>query len=721
MKFILKMSLSTRIIIGALLGIFTGLFFGEAAGWLVIVGNGFIKLLQMTILPYIVASLILGIGSLSFKNAKSLAWKGGVLLCVFWGLALSVIMVMPIIFPQMESGAFFSVSSVIPKGEVDYLGIYIPSNPFNALSSSTIPAVVLFCLCIGIAMISMGEEKKPLLDILRLCCTALTKVAHFVVGLTPFGVFAIAAAASGTMTVEEFGRLQVYFVTFIGSALLLAVVIYPFLTSMLTPFKYGDIVNLSKDALVTAFATGNLFVILPIITENSKALFKKYNCGDEETESLMDVIIPIYFNFPDSGKLMSLLFVMFSAWFIGSPMPIANYPEFIFAGFFSFFGGVDMALPYLLDSFHIPKDLFQLYMVAGIINGRFGTLLAAMDLIAFTLICTGSLIGLVKFRLRRMVIYSSLMLGISIAVIILLKITLNYTFKNNYKENKILENMFIHEKAPCKVFKNLQSTGMIKEVLSKAPTLARIMNRKLIRVGYNPDTIPFSYFNGKGDLVGYDIAMAHHLATALKCKLEFYPVEYKDVNKQLDSGNIDIAMSGLSVSITELTRVDFTRPYMTMTMAFVVKSYHKDKFESQKALTKNKNLRIATTWNSSVIPMIKQYLPEAKIELLKTNQDFFTGKVKADALLISAEAGSAWTLKYPTYSVALPQPLLYKTEAAYAVAKNNPDLLIFLSQWLSLAQLNGVMEKEYNYWILGHNKDNQKSRWCIKTDVLGWK
>jgi ABC-type amino acid transport substrate-binding protein len=379
-----------------------------------------------------------------------------------------------------------------------------------------------------------------------------------------------------------------------------------------------------------------------------------------------------------------------------------------------------MALPYLLDSFQIPKDLFQLYMVAGIINGRFGTLLAAMDLIAFTLICTGSLIGLVKFRLRRMVVYSSLMLGISILVIVMLKLTLNYTFKNDYKENKILESMVIRDQAPAKVWKDLQSTGMIKEALSKSPTLARIMKRKLIRIGYNPDTIPFSYFNGKGELVGYDIAMAHHLAIALKCKLEFYPVEYKDVNKQLDSGNIDIAMSGLNISIQELTKVDFTRPYMTMTMAFVVKSYHKGNFESQTALAKNKNLRIATIWNSSVVPMIKKYLPHAKIEVIKNNQDFFTGKVKADALLISAEAGSAWTLKYPAYSVAIPQPLLYKTEAAYAVAKNNPDLLIFLSQWIALAQLNGVIEKEYNYWILGLDKDNKKPRWSIKKNVLGW-
>jgi len=108
------------------------------------------------------------------------------------------------------------------------------------------------------------------------------------------------------------------------------------------------------------------------------------------------------------------------------------------------------------------------------------------------------------------------------------------------------------------------------------------------------------------------------------------------------------------------------------------------------------------------------------IVLIKNNQHFFTGEVKANVLIISAEAGSERTLKHPTYSVAIPKPLLYKTEAAYAVAKNNPDLLIFLSQWLALAKLNGVMAKEYDYWILGIDNYNQKKRWCNKSNVLKW-
>ena len=50
---------------------------------------------------------------------------------------------------------------------------------------------------------------------LDLILDALIKVANYIVYLTPIGVFAISASAAGTMTVAEFGRLQVYFIAFI--------------------------------------------------------------------------------------------------------------------------------------------------------------------------------------------------------------------------------------------------------------------------------------------------------------------------------------------------------------------------------------------------------------------------------------------------------------------------------------------------------------------------
>ena len=59
-----RMSLSTAILAGMVLGILVGIFFGELVGLLDVIGNGFIRLLQMTIL----VSLILGIGGLTYEK-----------------------------------------------------------------------------------------------------------------------------------------------------------------------------------------------------------------------------------------------------------------------------------------------------------------------------------------------------------------------------------------------------------------------------------------------------------------------------------------------------------------------------------------------------------------------------------------------------------------------------------------------------------------------------
>jgi Na+/H+-dicarboxylate symporter/ABC-type amino acid transport substrate-binding protein len=711
-------SLSTCIVISLGLGILCGLFFGESCAWLKIIGDVFIRLLQMSILPYIVVSLILGFGSLSYTNAKRLAVKGCMILVLFWSIALGWIMLVPVMFPSMKTGSFFSTSSVKPAESVNYVELYVPINPFESLANGVIPAVVLFCIGLGIVLLGM-KNKEPLLTVLRPLSDALTKLSYAVVKITPIGVFALAANAAGTMTISEFDRLQVYFVVTILSSLILAFAVFPLLIAMLTPFKYRDILVLSRDVLITAFTTSNLFIVMPTIIERSKMLFDKYDMRSEESDSLMDVVVPIYFNFPNSGKLLSLVFIPFAAWFVGSSLQISQYPEFALTGFCSFFGSVNMALPYLLKNFQLSADLFQLYLIAGVLLGQFLTMLATMDLIAFNLLTVSSLMGKVRFKMARFGVYFGMMATIAVLLLVAAKVVLATTYKSKYTKNTILENMSVKDQVASKVNTNIQSTGYIKDVFSKLPTLSRILERKVIRIGYNPDQLPFTYINGKGEVAGYDAAMANLLASELGCKLEYYPIDYKKINEQLDAGNIDIVMSGVTVSISRLKKMEFTDSYMTLTPALMVKSYKRSEFGNFSALKARSSLTVASV-DRAYAEALKARCPEVKIVILKTNKDFFEKKHNYDALLISAEAGSAWTLKYPDYSVVVPRPMLTRQAVAYAVSKNNPELLLFLNQWLQITKINGGMEKEYEYWILGQDESAKKRRWSIAHDLLGW-
>ncbi|MHC4348933.1 MAG: cation:dicarboxylate symporter family transporter, partial [Planctomycetota bacterium] len=82
-----RLGLSGQILIGLLVGIATGIVLGDLCAGLKVLGDAFIALLQMTVLPYVMFALIANIGGLTWADARRLAARGGLLLLIFWAIA----------------------------------------------------------------------------------------------------------------------------------------------------------------------------------------------------------------------------------------------------------------------------------------------------------------------------------------------------------------------------------------------------------------------------------------------------------------------------------------------------------------------------------------------------------------------------------------------------------------------------------------------------------
>ena len=182
-----------------MLGLFAGIFFGENAAVIVFVGKAYIGLIQMPILLYMVISLLLGIGSLSYEKAGILAITGGIVLVASWFLAFTIVFLMPLAFPSIKAGSFYS-TSLVEVAEVDFIDLYIPVNPFSSLARTVVPAAAVFSVAFGVTLIGV-ENKQSLLDILAATSKTVTRISMMVVKNTPIGVFAIAANAADTMTI----------------------------------------------------------------------------------------------------------------------------------------------------------------------------------------------------------------------------------------------------------------------------------------------------------------------------------------------------------------------------------------------------------------------------------------------------------------------------------------------------------------------------------------
>ena len=111
-----------------------------------------------------------------------------------------------------------------------------------------------------------------------------------------------------------------------------------------------------------------------------------------------------------------------------------------------------------------------------------------------------------------------------------------------------------------------------------------------MRVGYHPDNLPFTYFSETGELIGFDIDMAQLLAREMKVKLEFIPFEFDTMVAQLQAGQFDLIMSGITVTTPRLEKMTYSAPYMKATLAFIVPDHRRNEFARQQ--NRQKYLRV---------------------------------------------------------------------------------------------------------------------------------
>lgn len=722
-----RLGIATQVFIGLGLGLAVGLFFGEKVAFLKLGGDIFIAALQITVIPYVVVALITSLGRLTMHEAKVLGLKAGGVLLVLWAIGLTVVLASPLAFPNWPSASFFSTSQIEAPASVDFLQLYIPSNIFASLAQAVVPAIVVFSILFGVGLIRV-EHKHRLVDLLTTIGDALMTVTGFIGRLAPYGVFAITASAAGTIDVTELARLQVYIVIYIALSLLLSLWILPGLIAVLTPLDRASVLSTFRGPLVTAFATANLLIVLPLLAADGKRLVAKTEAQDgeqkEQEESAIDILIPAAFPFPNLGLIMSLMFVLFGGWFVGSSLSPADYPTLAGAGLAGLFGGTILTLPFLFDMFRLPGDLFQMFITVDVIAARFGTLLAGMHITAIALIGAYSMQGALRLHPLRLLRFAVVSLVLIVAVLVGIRAFYTYVFVAPFTKGDVLTSLsLLGESQPHTVLRDIAEAQPALENQTNG-SLARIREGGLLRVCYRGSDYPSAFFNRNGELVGFDIEMAHRFARQLDVRIEFVPVtSTPDAEERINAGYCDLVMSTMPIAPELTLRFAMTQPVVESATGLVVEDFRRREFQSWDRIRALDGIRVATSDNLATQRFLQQELPAAEPVIFKDNaelDDLLKSRpVPFDVLLMQAEEGAAWTIRYPHFNLVVPSPVRL-VPFGYAVRPGDTELLNFFNAWLLNSKGDGTVQGLYRYWMLGELDEVRPPRWSVARDVLGW-
>ena len=300
--------------IGGAIGILVGLFLGDYAHLIRPVGEVYVLLLEVAVYPYLICSLLHGLGSMAPAQAWRLFRSGWKFYVALWGITFGLLILLAHGIPQASSTSW--VADAAAKGSPSLLEILIPSDPFTALSRNYVPAVVLFCLFYGVAL-QYVPEKTPLLSVLEGIRLASLKFWNGVVRFAPVAVFALFADLAGTIRPRAMAEVSIFLFLFFAGALILTFWIVPGCIVAFTPFNHREVLRDLRSALLIVVATTLSVSALPYISSATQRLARACGIEDPDTGEIVRTNISVAYPLGQLGNFFVYLFIVFALFFNG--------------------------------------------------------------------------------------------------------------------------------------------------------------------------------------------------------------------------------------------------------------------------------------------------------------------------------------------------------------------------------------------------------------------
>jgi len=278
MKWWFRQPLYLQIFVCILLGIVLGLLPGPQAAFIKPLGDIFIRLLKMLIVPLTFFTLISGMTKL--EDLRSFRSLGGMTI-LYYGFSSLVAAALGtavalIVKPGRDAAGLLSAGETpVEAAEfdlIDNLVSWFPDNPIRAMTEGHMLQIIVFAIIVGLGLLAMGARARSLIKLFNDGAELMITITEFVMKTAPYGILALVAnmvASLGTEMLAEVGR---FLVADYATLLILLVAFYPPLLlflGRLSPLRFYR--NIAPAMLVAGSTTSSgatLPVSMAVAEEN---------------------------------------------------------------------------------------------------------------------------------------------------------------------------------------------------------------------------------------------------------------------------------------------------------------------------------------------------------------------------------------------------------------------------------------------------------------------
>ncbi|CAJ1003607.1 MULTISPECIES: glutamate/aspartate:proton symporter GltP [Bacillales] len=326
-----RFGLAIQIVIGLVLGILVGaLFYGNPAveTFLQPIGDVFIRLIKMIVVPIVIATLIVGVAGVG--DVKKLGKIGGktilyfeivTTIAIIVGL-LSANLFQPGVGVDMTQLTKTDINKYVETAEtsqshgfIETFVNIVPKNVFEAIVKGDMLAIIFFSVLFGLGVAAAGERGKPVLNFFQGVADAMFWVVNAIMKFAPFGVFAligVTVSKFGLSSLVPLGKLMIL----VHFTMLFFVIVVLGVIARMSGISIFNLIKILKDELLLAYSTASSETVLPKIMEKMERL----GCP----KAITSFVIPTGYSFNlDGSTLYQALAALFIAQMYGIDMPIS--------------------------------------------------------------------------------------------------------------------------------------------------------------------------------------------------------------------------------------------------------------------------------------------------------------------------------------------------------------------------------------------------------------
>ena len=272
-----------HIFFGIIAGIVVGIYLHAHPNMFVdniltFIGQVFIRLIQMVVIPLVVSAIIIGITSIG--DNKQLG-KFGSKMILYYGILTTIavtigaalaLLIKPgtgaahYISENVVASVQASVSTAMQEqGNVLNLILsFFPNNPFAAIASGNMVPIILFVVLFALALAKVGDVNRPIVSFFESVFAATMKITDWIMVFAAPGVFALTASAVASFGGGIFAAISKYLLVLLAGFMIQMFMIYPLFLKCFSKVSAPMLFSAIAEAMMVAFGTASSSATLPL-------------------------------------------------------------------------------------------------------------------------------------------------------------------------------------------------------------------------------------------------------------------------------------------------------------------------------------------------------------------------------------------------------------------------------------------------------------------------